>query len=122
VRSRNSSAGHPPFPIGREQRDPYTAADRDSFISDIDRIRQYRDHSSGQFDCGCRPIEVARDDHELVASCSCSRIGDPKSVSQSLGHLHEDTVPDSVAVRVIDELESIQIERQDATELPVRLL
>jgi hypothetical protein len=67
-------------------------------------------------------IEVALDDYELVASCSCNGIGGTKSVSQSLGHLHEDAVPGSVAVGVIHELEPIQIQRQDRKRTSVRLL
>ena len=107
--------------VVRIDRDADARQQRKRVRTDRCRRRERLQHLAGDRCCVAGARDLGEQHHELVAAVPAHRVGLPHHRGQALRRQAQNVVADVVAERVVDLLEAVQVEEQQADPRPAAL-
>jgi hypothetical protein len=93
-------------------RDPDAGGDELLARAERERPGERRGHALGDADRQLRVLEVVADDAELVTAEAGDRVAGAQALDQPRGEHAQELVAGTVAERVVDELEAVEVDEQ----------
>ena len=99
--------------ICRRDRDAGAAADMQHVIADAEWLRQPLEHRVDEAADGDRIAAIGHDHHELVAAEAADLAAVARHLDQALADLDQELIAGRMAERIVDVLETVEIEHGD---------